>query len=328
MREGRLFLLDACCLINLLATEHAGEILETLSYRCAVPRFVAEKEVLRFSRKSTGGEQRPISLAEIRAEIGVEILDIESPAESAELLRLGELLDEGEANACALAVGRHGGVATDDKKALALLARMTPEVPTVQTPRSFSRPSRPAAGANWKPAECSAQSAIGQASSRAVGHRISIGGTDFSEATQNKLGTRSARLLDPQREPPAPERRWRRAEVSVIAQDDQLVGHGGVAEDRFGNQRAEVGVGYRLRFAARLSGPAVGLEGTSVCGRAGDKYVGLGGRPVFQAANSQAPEIELNRGAEFRLLAGQNLVRILQGRDQGLLLRDGIAEAD
>ncbi|HXU29668.1 MAG TPA: hypothetical protein VN851_03735 [Thermoanaerobaculia bacterium] len=137
MREGRLFLLDACCLINLLATEHAGEILETLSYRCAVPRFVAEKEVLRFSRKSTGGEQRPISLAEIRAEIGVEILDIESPAESAELLRLGELLDEGEANACALAVGRHGGVATDDKKALALLARMTPEVPTVQTPEIF-----------------------------------------------------------------------------------------------------------------------------------------------------------------------------------------------
>lgn len=133
--EGRLFLLDACCLINLLATEKAGEIVEALPYRCAVPRFVAEKEVLRFglARAGHGEVQRPITLAQIRAETGVEILDIESPLESAELRRFGELLDQGEANACALAVGRDGGVATDDKKALALLARTAPEVPTLQT---------------------------------------------------------------------------------------------------------------------------------------------------------------------------------------------------
>ncbi len=133
--EGRLFLLDACCLINLLTTEHAGEILEALPYRCAVPRFIAENEVLRLGvkRGSHGEVQRPITVAEIRAETGVEILDIESPLESAELRRFGELLDQGEANACALAVGRHGGVATDDKKALSLLARTAPEVPTLQS---------------------------------------------------------------------------------------------------------------------------------------------------------------------------------------------------
>ncbi|HEV7667645.1 MAG TPA: hypothetical protein VGS22_03910 [Thermoanaerobaculia bacterium] len=134
--EGRLFLLDACCLINLLTTERAGEILEALPYRWAVPRFVAENEVLRLGvkRGSHGEVQRPITVAEIRAETGVEILDIESPIEIKERLRFGELLDQGEANACALAVGRQGGVATDDKKALALLARTAPEVPTLQSP--------------------------------------------------------------------------------------------------------------------------------------------------------------------------------------------------
>jgi hypothetical protein len=134
--EGRLFLLDACCLINLLTTERAGEILEALPYRCAVPRFIAENEVLRLDLTRASHEEvhRPITVAEIRAETGVEILDIESPTESAELLRFGELLDQGEANACALAVGRQGGVATDDKKALALLARTAPEIPTLQSP--------------------------------------------------------------------------------------------------------------------------------------------------------------------------------------------------
>jgi hypothetical protein len=134
--EGQLFLLDACCLINLLTTERAGEILEALPYRWAVPRLVAEKEVLRFSLTSMSHEelQRPISVAEIRAETGIEIFDIESPNESAELRYFGEFLDQGEANACALAIGRHGGVATDDKKALALLARSAPEVPTLQSP--------------------------------------------------------------------------------------------------------------------------------------------------------------------------------------------------
>lgn len=117
LSEGSLLFLDACCLINLLATDSVDEILGSLPYRLAVSRYVAVEEVR--------GRPLPESVA---------VLDLEGEAEAAELVRFATLLDDGEASVCALAVVRGGGVATDDRKALAVLRRLAPHVPTVQTP--------------------------------------------------------------------------------------------------------------------------------------------------------------------------------------------------
>ena len=117
LSEGSLIFLDACCLINLLATDRLDEILASLPYRFAVSQFVAAEEV----------RGRPLPES-------VEVLDIEGEAEMTELVRFSTLLDDGEASICALAVVRGGGVATDDRKALAVLRREAPHVPTLQTP--------------------------------------------------------------------------------------------------------------------------------------------------------------------------------------------------
>lgn len=148
--EGQWLLLDACCLINLLATGITQEILWALPWRCGVPRYVAEKEVLRLapaSRQAEPEEATVIRSAYLATLDGLEILDLESEAEITELVRFATVLDDGEAAACALAVARRGGVATDDRKALSVLGRWAPQVPTLETPEilfAWARTSAPA----------------------------------------------------------------------------------------------------------------------------------------------------------------------------------------
>lgn len=135
--DAQWLLLDACCLINLLATGSIQEILTALPWRCAVPRYVAENEVLRLAAANRPVEpENPtvIRSGDLATIAGLEILDLESEAEIAELVRFASVLDDGEAAACALAVARGGGVATDDRKALATLARWAPQVPRLETP--------------------------------------------------------------------------------------------------------------------------------------------------------------------------------------------------
>src|SRR4029077_4068225 len=52
--EGHLLLLDACCLINLLATGRMEEILNVLPFRFATSRLIATKEVLTIARDEDG----------------------------------------------------------------------------------------------------------------------------------------------------------------------------------------------------------------------------------------------------------------------------------
>jgi hypothetical protein len=112
-------LLDACCLINLLATGRLEEILAVLPYRFATSRLVALQEVLSCP---AGGLE------------ALTLLDFVSAEEAADFVRFSVELDEGEASICAFAVQRKAIVATDDRKALRALSREVPRVPTLQTP--------------------------------------------------------------------------------------------------------------------------------------------------------------------------------------------------
>jgi hypothetical protein len=62
-------------------------------------------------------------------------LDLETDEEASSFVRFAMQLDDGEASVCALAVARGGEVATDDRKALRILASLTPPIPTLQTPQ-------------------------------------------------------------------------------------------------------------------------------------------------------------------------------------------------
>jgi len=62
------------------------------------------------------------------------LLDLETDQELAGFVGFALELDDGEASVCSLAVARGGGVATDDRKALRIMAGLTPPVLTVQTP--------------------------------------------------------------------------------------------------------------------------------------------------------------------------------------------------
>lgn len=132
-----LLLLDACSLINLLATERIEEILGCLPYRCATSRLIASKEVLSIAVDGPATELLrrevipPYRLDRIAT---LALLDLETDEEIAGFVRFAMQLDDGEASVCALAVARGGEVATDDRKALRILANLTPPVPTLQTP--------------------------------------------------------------------------------------------------------------------------------------------------------------------------------------------------
>ena len=133
--EGGLLLLDACCLINLFATGHIEDVLETLPYRLATSELVADTEVLtiRGEEQPDGSTERVI-LSPRRLETSghLSILAIASEVEVDAFVRFAADLDDGEASVSALAVVHGGGVATDDRKALRILSRA--QVPVVQTP--------------------------------------------------------------------------------------------------------------------------------------------------------------------------------------------------
>ena len=132
-----LILLDACCLINLFATERIEEILTALPYRFAASRFVATKEVLSIARptEAEGPLEREIIEPNRLEDLeNLSLLDLTSQEEMADFVRFAAELDDGEASVCALAVSHKGRVATDDGKAIRLLRRTTPEVVTIQTP--------------------------------------------------------------------------------------------------------------------------------------------------------------------------------------------------
>jgi predicted nucleic acid-binding protein len=134
--EQPLLLLDACCLINLLATGRLEEILGTLPYRMATSRLVATEEVLSIGINDdleAPLEREIVSMARLESSGSLSILELTTEAEKAGFVHFAAGLDDGEASICALAVCRKAIVATDDRKALRLLSREVPAIPVLQT---------------------------------------------------------------------------------------------------------------------------------------------------------------------------------------------------
>lgn len=130
--KGTTLLLDACCIINFLATGRIEEILTGLPYAFATSRLIVDKEVITVMRASGTREAIPPSRLEVLP--GLSILDLSGDEELNSFIHFATHLDDGEASVCALALSRKGAVATDDRKVIRLLAGTRPEVQVIQTP--------------------------------------------------------------------------------------------------------------------------------------------------------------------------------------------------
>ncbi|HXO30079.1 MAG TPA: hypothetical protein VOA80_22205 [Thermoanaerobaculia bacterium] len=135
--EAPLLLFDACCLINLFATGRIEEILACLPFRCATSRLVASREVLAIAVEGLAAEplgRDVIPASRLETVANLALLDLDTDEELAAFVGFALELDDGEASVCSLAVARGRTVATDDRKALRIMAELTPPVLTVQTP--------------------------------------------------------------------------------------------------------------------------------------------------------------------------------------------------
>ena len=133
---SNLLVLDACCLLNLYATERMRDIVVALSHRVAVAGYVLEQEALFVWRPvlaEARDEQVPVDLSALVEEGLLQVLRLEHQEEEAMFVDFAALMDDGEAITGALALHRGYGVATDDRKARRIFANRAPTVPLTST---------------------------------------------------------------------------------------------------------------------------------------------------------------------------------------------------
>lgn len=132
-------LLDACCLLNMLASGHCESILGASLAGFPNTYAVVENVVseVRFLRRGGDGDD-----AEVREPIDLQPLfsaghllreQLESAEEKQLFMEFATQLDDGEAATCALSVQRGYDVMTDDKKARRLLAATHSKVRCIGT---------------------------------------------------------------------------------------------------------------------------------------------------------------------------------------------------
>lgn len=141
MNAGHVFpyehlILDACCVINLVASAHAEAIVTSLQTRVAIATYVKEQELLSLE-SSIQNLDNPKGFAELERLERRGLLAYESPQNEVEQVNYinfaAELGDDGEAVTCAIAVARGWAVATDDRKPINFLRRIAPQVSVITT---------------------------------------------------------------------------------------------------------------------------------------------------------------------------------------------------
>jgi hypothetical protein len=114
-------ILDACCVITLACTGRIGDILSCLPKPIMVADYVYESEVLQFDLRSL-----------VEAGLLV-VVSADTEAEQNLAVNFAVYLDDGEAVTGAIGVSRNWAIATDDKKALSLFARVAPYIELIST---------------------------------------------------------------------------------------------------------------------------------------------------------------------------------------------------
>src|SRR5258708_7779190 len=114
-----------------------GEILTGLSERFAVAEAVLQEAL--YLREPEGSERHRVDLTDLIATGLLETTRPDTETEQEMFVSFAESLGDGEAMTCTLAVSRGGTVATDDRKAIRLLASLSLPIRVLTTPILLER---------------------------------------------------------------------------------------------------------------------------------------------------------------------------------------------
>jgi predicted nucleic acid-binding protein len=112
---------DACVLLNLLASGRFADVAGGCGLRFAVVSEVSHETL--YVRDAISGEHERIDLQLLIERQLLEVFSVKGQAEQLRYIELAVDLDDGEAASIAIAEARGLALATDDKKARALIQR-------------------------------------------------------------------------------------------------------------------------------------------------------------------------------------------------------------
>lgn len=128
-------ILDACCILNLCASNHLLDILATIPVQVAVAEEVRKKELLSLQTLSAKAGQEADSFMESIHQGFLQIIDFADEAEEETFVNFAAALgDDGEAATFAIAVHRNWSAATDDKRAMNFAKREIEQLQCITTP--------------------------------------------------------------------------------------------------------------------------------------------------------------------------------------------------
>lgn len=129
-------ILNACCIINLYASGHNGDILRSLTPSIAIAAYVRDEEAIRIY---SGSDDQTKKYEQINLEpfIACNLLTVVSPETEAENITFvnfaATLGGDGEAVTGAIALHRNWSIGSDDRKAIAFFARNAPHLQLIST---------------------------------------------------------------------------------------------------------------------------------------------------------------------------------------------------
>ncbi|WNZ44465.1 hypothetical protein Q2T42_21940 [Leptolyngbya boryana CZ1] len=126
--------LDACCVLNLCASENFIEILKSIPAQVVVTEIVRERELITLQRLGNEENEAALQFETAIAQGLLSIVDFESESEEDAFVNYAfELGDDGESATCAIAIQRGWAIATDDKKAISFSQEEAPHLQVLST---------------------------------------------------------------------------------------------------------------------------------------------------------------------------------------------------
>jgi len=132
-------ILDACCILNLYASGHMGDVLESIPKPLAVASYVLEEETLWIYDRPDDDVRQAKKQVDLQPFIAgglLRVVLLESEAEETTFIDFAAVLgDDGEAITGAIALHRNWAFGTHDRKARSFFSsRETPQLELVSTP--------------------------------------------------------------------------------------------------------------------------------------------------------------------------------------------------
>lgn len=129
-------ILDACCFINLYASQQMRAVLEVIPKSISVATYVKDYEVLSIYSGPIENVQEKHELIDLQPFIDENLLvlaDIETEVEANTYINFAQKLDDGEAITGAIAINRNWAIATDDSKSIKIFQSTASQIALVST---------------------------------------------------------------------------------------------------------------------------------------------------------------------------------------------------